>query len=393
MSELREVFDGADVLTAPVDADTILVLDKSDTTGTGGGAEGTPKEMALSVLKTYVSASPTLVTPAATVEDAGTNTVLAAATLRRTSSGTPANGIGVAQNWEVETAAGAPGNTEIGGQIACVTSDVTGASEDFFFSLRIMIAGAAVAETARLTDMGWSMPNSSAYATRPQYGFISLPGIGFTASSASDGGGVYFTAGGNLTVRFGQDRVSFSAICPLLWNSSGGAFSTGDTGLNRNSAGILGFGYGTSSYTGTGFAGGWKATTCITAGAAGETDTSVMASELLVLDADTSTDTVANLVPANSIVEWIAYRITVTIGTATAFTVKVAGGNSFVNLGTATTSQTGLTATTTGVLVPALNTDGYSAAAAKLRVDTTGTPSAGTIRLTVKYRQIVPPSS
>ena len=98
-------------------------------------------------------ASANVFTAAQTVrlDSAATNTVTVAATLSSTSTGTPAAGIGVALNFEAETAAG---NNEIGAQISAVTTDVTSTSEDFDLVFSAMAAGAAVAEKGRVTSKG-----------------------------------------------------------------------------------------------------------------------------------------------------------------------------------------------------------------------------------------------
>ena len=85
------------------------------------------------------------------VTDAGTTTAPVALALDHQSSGTPANGIGVALGMKVETAAG---NTEIGALIEAVTTDVTATSEDFDVVIKTMAAGAAAAERARVTSAG-----------------------------------------------------------------------------------------------------------------------------------------------------------------------------------------------------------------------------------------------
>jgi len=73
------------------------------------------------------------------IEDAAAATVLYAERLTRTTThGTPANGIGVGMEFEVETAAG---NNEVGATIEAVTTDVTGASEDFKLVFKTMQAG------------------------------------------------------------------------------------------------------------------------------------------------------------------------------------------------------------------------------------------------------------
>jgi hypothetical protein len=82
----------------------------------------------------------------ARVDDATTNAVTNLLKLTHTTSGTPANGIGVGMQFEVETSAN---NNEIGATIEAVASDVTSTSEDFYLSLKTMIAGAAATEVAR----------------------------------------------------------------------------------------------------------------------------------------------------------------------------------------------------------------------------------------------------
>lgn len=122
--------------------DLIEVVDVSDTTMAG---TGTNKKTTLADLCANLPAV------TASAEDAGTNTVLAAATVRRTSSGTPANGIGCGLNFEVETASA---NVEIGASIQAVATDVTATSEDFDLLFKLMAAGASAAECLRLLSYG-----------------------------------------------------------------------------------------------------------------------------------------------------------------------------------------------------------------------------------------------
>ena len=88
-------------------------------------------------------------TPTTTIprEDAGTNTAPTLLRLQRTSSGTPANGIGAGIDFEVETSAG---NNEVGVAVRAVATDVTAASEDFDLVFYLMVAGAAVTELYRM---------------------------------------------------------------------------------------------------------------------------------------------------------------------------------------------------------------------------------------------------
>lgn len=117
------------------------------------------------------------------------------------------------------------------------------------------------------------------------------------------------------------------------------------------------------------------------------------ASELLTLSTGgTTTDTTANLLPANSIIEAVVARVTTTITVATDW-----------KLGDPTTagrfSAADSTMTAGEVVVGTVQADQTGAAgprqvaAAKVRVSTTGTPGAGVIRITVFYRQFVGPTS
>jgi hypothetical protein len=108
----------------------------------------------------------------------------------------------------------------------------------------------------------------------------------------------------------------------------------------------------------------------------------------------TTTLSSGNRAHANTRILRITYAVTTTIATATAFTISVNGGSPWCNIGTATTSQTGLTSGTSGELVPCTANDAYVGnAAQKLLVTTTGTPSAGAIHLYVVYEQVGVPAS
>ena len=85
-------------------------------------------------------------------EDSGTNTVIDPLTIQRTSSATPAAGIGAGLAYVVETAAG---NNETGATIDAVTTDVSSTSEDFDLTFNLMAAGAAAAEKMRLESTGY----------------------------------------------------------------------------------------------------------------------------------------------------------------------------------------------------------------------------------------------
>lgn len=120
------------------------------------------------------------------------------------------------------------------------------------------------------------------------------------------------------------------------------------------------------------------------------------ASELLTISTSgTTTDTTANLLPANSIIEAVVARVTTTITTATDW--KLGDPTSATRFAAANSTMTA-GATSIGILHwgGAVSTDAlgpHQPAAAKVRVTTTGTPGAGAIRITVFYRTFVAPTS
>lgn len=93
------------------------------------------------------------ISPRATThrEDAVTNAVSEVHRWRHHSTGTPANGIGIRHAFEVETAAS---TFKDAAYIEVAATDVTGASEDFDYSFKLMAAGAAPAEVGRWTSTG-----------------------------------------------------------------------------------------------------------------------------------------------------------------------------------------------------------------------------------------------
>lgn len=116
-------------------------------------------------------------------------------------------------------------------------------------------------------------------------------------------------------------------------------------------------------------------------------------SELITLSTvGVTTDSAANLLPANATLLAVSARITVTIATATNWSLgdattaaRFAAANAVLAAGT---TAVGLTMVDqTGAPGP------KQSAAAKLRITTTGIPSAGQIRVTVHYEITVPHTS
>jgi hypothetical protein len=91
--------------------------------------------------------------------DTATNTVSPVLKLTHTTTGTPAAGIGGSIEMYQQTASA---NTELGGRIGLVSTDVTSTSEDFDIVFYNMAAGATAAETFRITSTG-AMASTGAF--------------------------------------------------------------------------------------------------------------------------------------------------------------------------------------------------------------------------------------
>jgi len=126
-------------------------------------------------------------------EDSGTTTVLNPLTLTRTSSGTPAAGIGVGMDFITETAGG---NNETGSVIQSLTTDVTSTAEDFDMVFKTMKAGATAAEVMRIVSSGKVAFANSAYASV----FVDATTTGSTTLDFDTYQNFYLTATGNVTL-------------------------------------------------------------------------------------------------------------------------------------------------------------------------------------------------
>ena len=126
-------------------------------------------------------------------EDSGTTTVLNPLTLTRTSSGTPAAGIGVGMDFITETAGG---NNETGSVIQSLTTDVTSTAEDFDMVFKTMKGGATAAEVMRIVSSGKVAFANSAYASV----FVDATTTGSTTLDFDTYQNFYLTATGNVTL-------------------------------------------------------------------------------------------------------------------------------------------------------------------------------------------------
>jgi hypothetical protein len=117
------------------------------------------------------------------------------------------------------------------------------------------------------------------------------------------------------------------------------------------------------------------------------------ATELLTIAAAASTDTAANLLPANSIIESVVVRVTTVIPTAATFTV----GDATIAARFATGVSTAANTTAVGLTHSDLTgTSGpKQVSAAKIRITPNASPGAatGVVRITVFYRTFVAPTS
>lgn len=117
------------------------------------------------------------------------------------------------------------------------------------------------------------------------------------------------------------------------------------------------------------------------------------ATELITLSTTgTTTDSSANLLPANSIIEAVTARVTTDVATATGWSIGD-GSTAARFLASQTGAQLTAGATAVGLAHWAGTIAAVQASAEKLRITTTGTPSAGVIRVTVYYRTFVAPTS
>lgn len=117
--------------------------------------------------------------------------------------------------------------------------------------------------------------------------------------------------------------------------------------------------------------------------------------EITLSTSGTTTDSGANLLPADAIIHAVVARVTTTITTATDWKIgdatTAARFTSASSTLTAGTTAVGLNHQKGGVSTDAAGPT--QSAAAKARITTTGTPGAGKIRVTVFYSQFVAPTS
>lgn len=122
-----------------------------------------------------------------------------------------------------------------------------------------------------------------------------------------------------------------------------------------------------------------------------------LSEEITLNTGGTTTDSAANLLPANAIIEAVVARVTQGITTATDWKLGDASQAARF-LGAQSGGQLALGATAVGLAhrdptVASADLGLVQSAAAKLRITTTGTPGAGKIRITVFWTQFIAPTS
>jgi hypothetical protein len=154
-------------------------------------------------------------------DSATTNAVSQVFRMTSTSSGTPATGIGVGMEFEVETAAG---NNEVGATINAVTTDVTSTSEDFDLVFNTMAAGATAAERMRVLSTG---------AVTIQ-GVATVAAATATPAAGSTSARLLFGTTAGFGIYYGSGAPTVSAAQGSLYLRSDGSTTTTRMYVNTN---------------------------------------------------------------------------------------------------------------------------------------------------------------
>lgn len=169
-------------------------------------------------------------------EDVATNLVLQAARLTGQSTGTPAAGIGVGLEFEVETAAD---NYEVGATIEAETTDVTSTSEDFDLVFKTMAAGAAAAErfriksTNRLVSPSGQVAHFWVYWTGASTTILAQHNVASIDNDATGDAGI------NLTTAFSSANYAAFVTTNETGTDGWDADSIQSCGINIHTAGVV----------------------------------------------------------------------------------------------------------------------------------------------------------
>lgn len=195
-------------------------------------------------------------------------------------------------------------------------------------------------------------------------------------------GSVQFTSGGVAGAMMGASRVVMPVLGFVGWSSATDPISAGaDTAIRRTAAGELTIAPGVSGAQGL-----LHLKTVTRNSTSGAQAASGVSTELLTIAAAATTDTSANLLPANSYIEAVTVNVVTAIPTAATFTVGDAttAARFATGVSTALNTQTvGLThVDQTGAAGP------RQTSAAKVRITPNAVPAdaTGQVRVDVFWR-------
>jgi hypothetical protein len=149
-----------------------------------------------------------------TRDDATANGITYPVIIRHTTSGTPANGIGVGLDFAVETT---NNNNEIGARIEAVTTDVTATSEDFNLVFKTMVNGATATQSMLLNNATATFGASATATTintqtssnlTVTTGDVASTASGATVTVSGGRGGATSGAGGTAIFKGGDGQTS-----------------------------------------------------------------------------------------------------------------------------------------------------------------------------------------
>ena len=292
------------------------------------------------------------------VSDAATNTVSDALVIQHATSGTAAAGFGTGLLWQGENAAGTMRDMA---SVDAVYTDATDGSEDTRIDFAVMEGGVLGTVARLIRDAGASYLTFTTWA-----GVRAAAGAGLLIQADDS---INFYTGGGYVPRWVITTVG------QLRPAADAAYDFGSLALRTLKI--------------------YAVTSGVQTANGAESNVKSISESITLSTAGATTDSTADLLPANAIIKSVVARITTTITTATDWA-----------LGDATTAarfaaaNSTLTAGTTAVGVAhrqgSVATDAagpVQIAAAKLRITTTGTPGAGVIRVTVFYEELTPPTS
>jgi hypothetical protein len=328
--------------------------------GTGLTAIGT----ALQVLRVNAGATALEFADAAggitgVVSDAATNTVSDALVIQHATSGTAAAGFGTGLLWQGENAAGTMRDMA---SIDAVYDSAVNGAETTRLDFRTYLAGAEATPAMSLV-----------YATNQA--ILSAP-VNFTVKSLAGFAEIY--AGG-------ANPIYLSTNGTLRWSVS----STGHIEPATTNT----YDIGTSSLLVRKL---YAITSGVQTANGAESNVKTISESITLNTGGLTTDSTADLLPANSIILAVTARITTQITTTTDWALgdattaaRFAAANATLTAGT---TSVGLAHQQGSVATDA--TGPVQIAAAKLRITCSGAnPGAGAVRVTVTYLELTPPTS